>query len=125
MSFLNVETDHNANSDGALDTVGQRLRFARERAAMTQQDIADFLDLTKGSVSGIENDKQGIQAEYLFPLADMLDVSARWLISGEGEMAGSGAHATFSPRAIRIAKHLDALPDRTLMALQIVLGIKL
>lgn len=44
------------SSDGVGDTLGQKMRAARESARKTQDDVAEQLGITKGAVSQWEND---------------------------------------------------------------------
>lgn len=106
-----------------LTTVGKRLAYARAQCQVTQEYVAEVCGLTKGAISAIENDRNSISGENLFPIADALGVSARWLISGQGDVSMKSESG--SPIINRIARHLAALPDEQLSALSVVLGIRL
>lgn len=65
-------------------TFAKRLREARAAAGITQQQLADSCQLTKGAVSAWENGvTDSILAENLFCVADALHVDPRWLATGE------------------------------------------
>lgn len=60
----------------------ERLRHARETAKLTQRDLADAILVSPQAIWNYENRQGGISAAKLFPLADRLGVSARWLALG-------------------------------------------
>ena len=75
---------------GNMKTLGARTLYARKLRGLTQPFVADRSGISKGGISQIENDQiQTVNSEILFPLADCLGVSARWLATGEGDL-GAG-----------------------------------
>lgn len=67
-----------------MSTFGTRLREARERAGMTQAELAHAVGYSgRGAVNGWENDKQAPPLEAVKLLAEALNVSAGWLAFGE------------------------------------------
>lgn len=63
----------------------ERFRWARDRAEVTQQQIADRCGISNRTISAWENGKaDGILAENLFCVADFLRVNPRWLATGRG-----------------------------------------
>lgn len=65
-------------------SLGERIKQARTAADLSQSQVADAIGVTVGAVSAWETGvAQGIKAETLFRLADLLRVSARWLATGE------------------------------------------
>lgn len=108
-----------------METLGERLKLARETAGFTQQSLADQCKLTKGAISQIETGGNGIAGDNVFPIADTLGISARWLMTGKGEMRVYSDASSVPEKVQRIAYNLNALPNEKLQALSIVLGIKL
>lgn len=53
-------------------TVGRRVRTRREQLTMTQDDLARAVDLTRTSISNIEQGRQKIQVHMLYRLAHAL-----------------------------------------------------
>lgn len=51
---------------------GANLRAARKRAGLTQQELAERIDLTRTSVTNIERGSQRIALHQLFELANAL-----------------------------------------------------
>jgi transcriptional regulator with XRE-family HTH domain len=70
--------------DAKLSTIGGRIAWARARLGMTQQALADAVNVRVTSVSRWENDKHGIDADVLPALADALQISIDWLLRGQG-----------------------------------------
>lgn len=84
-------------------TFSKRLQEARARSGLTQQQLADACELTKGAVSAWENGvTDSILAENLFCVADALHVDPRWLATGR------------EPESVE----LDALPPETRAAVR-------
>ena len=46
-------------------TIGQRIKYYREQAGMTQEQLANILGVTSGAISHIENDKRRITLDKL------------------------------------------------------------
>jgi transcriptional regulator with XRE-family HTH domain len=64
---------------------GERFRWARSRAGVTQQQVADKCGLSNRAVSSWEREQaDGLLAKNVFAVADFLGVDARWLATGEG-----------------------------------------
>ncbi|MFN4171728.1 MAG: multiprotein-bridging factor 1 family protein [Pseudorhodobacter sp.] len=66
-------------------TFGDRVAGAREAAGLTQEEFARRLGVKLRTVQGWEDDALDPRANKLQMLAGMLNVSIRWLLTGEGE----------------------------------------
>ncbi len=60
-------------------TLGDRIRRARSRLAMTQLDLAVEIDAEAASVSAWERNQYAPSIPSLVKLADALDVSTDWI----------------------------------------------
>lgn len=80
----NIYNEMNKNSDmDKLDTLGARLRWARERRKMTQQAAAKAVGLRQPTLSALENnDSKGTAS--LIEFSQTYGVDARWLKTGRG-----------------------------------------
>ena len=56
-------------------TIGQQIKRYREKANMTQEELADKIGVTNSAVSLIESDKRGITVDKLRMICDALDVT--------------------------------------------------
>lgn len=66
-----------------MSTFGTRLKQARTRKKLTQNDVADKLGIDYTTISKYENNKSQPDNEILRELADMYEVSLDWLILGQ------------------------------------------
>nr|WP_094607958.1 helix-turn-helix transcriptional regulator [Sporomusa acidovorans]OZC14675.1 HTH-type transcriptional regulator ImmR [Sporomusa acidovorans DSM 3132] len=64
-----------------MSTLGQRLKELRENSNLTQQQIADILNLKSWrSVAYVEADKRGFDHHPLITIADYFNVSLDYLV---------------------------------------------
>ena len=69
-----------------MDTIGSRLRWARERRVLTQRQLAEQASVQEVTVSRIENGHYGPpKASTLQRLAAALEVDPAWLRFGDEE----------------------------------------
>ncbi len=62
-----------------------RLKWARDRAGVTQQQIANQCGISNRTISALEKGRaHDILGENLYCIADFLRVSPRWLVRGTG-----------------------------------------
>ncbi len=66
-------------------TFGDRLAGARETAGMSQEDLAQNLGVRLTTVEDWENDISEPRSNRLSMMAGVMNVSIRWLLTGEGE----------------------------------------
>ena len=59
---------------------GLRLRELREKKRLSQQQLADWLGLTRSSINNYENNTQTPPADTLVRLADIYGVSVDYLL---------------------------------------------
>lgn len=103
-----------------------RLKAARNRAKLSQVDLADRCGLTQAAISDLETGKSSTTA-FAPQIAAVLGVSALWLVSGEGAMDAVGVSIpTPKPQAIdaaiiRANAYLDCAVSASEQALQAAL----
>lgn len=66
--------------EGRFNMLSDRLKSSRKRLNLTQQQLADKLNTTKGTISNYENEHSTPSNEMLKQLADALDVSVDYLL---------------------------------------------
>jgi len=64
-------------------TFGKRLRQARNRKRLTQNQVANMLGIDFTTISKYENNKSQPDHEILRELASVYEVSLDWLLTGE------------------------------------------
>lgn len=70
-----------------MDTLGTRIRSARDAMKLTQEQLAHQSGLTGMTVSNIERagDAAKPRPQTLLSIARVLGVSVDWLLTGEGQ----------------------------------------
>ncbi len=86
-------------------TFGDRVAAAREALGMTEEELARRLGVKLKTVQAWEQDTSEPRANKLQMLAGILNVSFRWLLTGEGE----GLDAPAEPLAEDLAGLLTEL----------------
>lgn len=77
---------HTMNPPNAPDlkTLGERLKYAREKAKLSQTSLAKLATCSRQYVVGIEHGRhKEIGSELIIRLADTLSVPIRWLVTGD------------------------------------------
>ena len=104
-----------------LDTLGDRLRTARERAGHTTRTLAATLksrlgrSITHGTVSNYENDKSAPRADYVAALCRECDTNPMWLLLGEGPEELVKARETGGAADARyLAREVEKTLDRVM-----------
>jgi transcriptional regulator with XRE-family HTH domain len=90
------EKHHWFSPDAA--TFGDRLAAAREAAGLSQEELSRLLGVKLKSIKGWEDDVADLRANRLQMLSGLLNVSIRWLLTGEGEGVAAPGEAP-SPTA--------------------------
>lgn len=91
-------------------TFGDRLAGAREAAGLTQEQLAKRLGVRLTSIQSWEDDASEPRANRLQMMAGMLNVSIRWLLTGEGEgVEGPGQPGTLTDDAQTALKDLGRM----------------
>ena len=70
-----------------MNTLGKRLKAARKSKGFTQQELEKLSGVSQQLISKIESEKIESTTE-VFNLAEVLEVNAKWLATGNGEMHG-------------------------------------
>lgn len=68
------------NPEPKRTAIASRLKLARERAGLSQGQVAKILGLHRPSVSEIEAGRRGVPAEELSAMANAYGVSVSWLV---------------------------------------------
>lgn len=68
-----------------MNTLAERLKYAREKLRLTQQEVANLAGMSQPTYYKIESGKTQ-RTTYLNELANILGVNPNWLTAGEGEM---------------------------------------
>lgn len=69
-----------------MDTLGARIRKARNAKRLTQQQLAEALGIDRVNISTWESNTTKPEASRLPRLADLLNTTESWLLSGKGDI---------------------------------------
>jgi len=71
--------------NSTTESMGDRLKRARMQNKISQQELGDYVGISRAAVAQWENgETKNIRPENLFRAAEKLKKSARWLVLGEG-----------------------------------------
>lgn len=90
-------------------TFGDRVAAAREALAMTEEDLSRRLGIKTATLRRWENDLAEPRANKLQMLSGVLNVSLRWLLTGEGEDIEAPTEATLSPEVSVLFREFRSL----------------
>ena len=65
-----------------LEKIGARIRSKRESLGMTQQELAEMVNVTRNTISRYENGETEVGVITLNNIADALSVTVLWLLFG-------------------------------------------
>ncbi|MFT6452849.1 MAG: transcriptional regulator with XRE-family HTH domain [Halocynthiibacter sp.] len=109
MSDPDAQTSNDWYGEGNA-TFGDRLVAAREAAAMSPRELARRLGIKDKTLRNWEEDAAEPRANKLQMLAGVLNVSMRWLLSGEGDgIDGPDQPEQISPELEGLLLELRAL----------------
>ena len=74
-------------------TLGERIREARKRVGMSQELLAERMEVSRQAVAKWESDRSAPSAERLFRLAEVLGTTTQFLLWGDTETADPAGQA--------------------------------
>ena len=89
------------------ETLGQRLKAARFRKNMTQEELAEVMLTTKSMISYYENDHGDMKQSMIAEFADILGTTVEYLICGVVKAPEVGEDAA------ELLKLFEAMDERT------------
>lgn len=67
-------------------STGSRIVFCRKEKGLSQQEFADIIGVSRGYIGDIERNRSDPSSNFLTLLASRLNISADWVLTGEGEI---------------------------------------
>ena len=64
-------------------SIGERLRWAREQAGLSQSQVAKMMNVHRPTVSNIEAGDRSVRAEEVCVFAELYEVSPDWILGVE------------------------------------------
>lgn len=69
-----------------MNTLGQRIKFLREKANMSQHEVSKFTGISRSNVGKIENDKIVPNCDAIVEISKLFKVSTDFLLLGKIEV---------------------------------------
>ena len=88
------------------ESIGGRLQAERKARGLTQDQLGKMFDVSKQAVSAWENGHSAMSPNLLDQIAQRLDISTMWLITGEGKKQRSNPSTTGS-----LSRHLPSADE--------------
>jgi transcriptional regulator with XRE-family HTH domain len=63
-----------------MDSIGNRIKSLREKSGLSAKELAEKLEVSKSTLSKLENDKKSIDAEEVRNLVNVFSVSADYIL---------------------------------------------
>lgn len=108
-----------------MDTLGDRLIYARKKNGYTQDSLAELIGVSRGVIFNIEKKKTEPQTIVINALCQALKINKEWLLYGTGEMedtSKASQSAKILAELYDIAKELSE--DEQLYLLETVMALK-
>lgn len=103
--------------------IGNRIRIAREAAGLTQEQLAERLELSAQFISTIERGVAGASLSTIISLCETLHISSEWLLRGLDATPTTGRIAAkMSPLSEAQLAVVDKLTDDLLALLEVTMG---
>jgi transcriptional regulator with XRE-family HTH domain len=77
------------NEDFRMKEVGMRIRQARKSANLSQEQLAEQLDISTAYMSDIENGKTNLGLKTFMRITEVLKTSADWLLQTDTPLVNS------------------------------------
>lgn len=94
-----------------LQGIGERIMLRRKQLRMTQEELADRMDVSTQMISYAEQGRKAIRPENLIKLCNALDISADYILTGEASQQECG----------RIAAKLSCLNQQQLKNVEMII----
>lgn len=108
-----------------MNTLGERLNYARKKNGYTQDSLAESIGVSRGVIFNLEKNKTEPQAIVINAICRNLKINKKWLMDGTGEMEDTSAtsqSAKILAELYEVAKGLSV--DEQLYLLDIVKALK-
>ena len=90
--------------------IGERIKFCRQKRSLTQERLAEMVELTPGFISLIETGKKRASLETLLSLCRALNITLNDLLVGNQIIQDSDFNTEFSELTVKLnesERHLE------------------
>lgn len=100
--------------EAGLETIGSRIIMARERAGLSQEELADLIHRSQRTMQAYEADETAPSTKPLRMMAEILNVTTDWIMEGEDATPLMGDRVAVQ----ELLESLDAKVDKILETLE-------
>jgi transcriptional regulator with XRE-family HTH domain len=93
-------------------SIGERLRWAREQAGLSQGQVAKLLICHRPTISQLESGERALKANEVLRFAELYDVQSGWILEGDNALG-----VDEDPRIQLAARELSKLSSEDLETL--------
>lgn len=101
--------------------IGSRIKDCRKKAGLTQEQLAELMDVTPQMISNAENGMKGIRPENIIKFSSALGISCDYILTGKGGVTDLNAIAEYShmleydkiDTMIKLLKTLQKFSDKS------------
>ena len=76
--------------------MGHRIRDGRKKSHLSQEQLAEMMNVTPQMIINAENGTNGIRPENIIKFCEALDISCDYLLTGKGDHADYSAIIKYS-----------------------------
>lgn len=69
-----------------MNTLGERLNYARKKKGYTQDSLAESIGVSRGVIFNLEKNKTEPQMIVINAICNTLKINREWLLQGSGEV---------------------------------------
>ena len=97
-----------SKSKTTSEAIGQRLRWAREQAGLSQAQVAKMLDYHRPTISQIESGQRVVRSDELSRFAEIYSVKELWIINGDSILnEDNDPRVELAARELRKLRNVD------------------
>lgn len=89
------------------ETIGKRLRDARELAGLSQGQAAKLLDMHRPTISEIEAGRRKVSADELSRFASLYRIDIQWIVTGKDQTDSEDVRIQVAARQLKDMKSED------------------
>ena len=100
------------DTDNSLNSLPDRIKFARKKLNISQTDLADIIGVSQGTIGHIESGRSK-DSKWIIAIAKALNVTVEWLVYGNANTS-----AAVNPFILFETKDYLSLPRLKRLALE-------
>lgn len=104
-------------------SLGDRLRFGRERRGLAPVDVSKLLGVSENTLKRWESGKAAPRANRMPIIASTLNIHMRWLMSGQGDISEANDPGP-TPRDLKLLEEIQSIKQRLKGSAERVAGLE-